>query len=87
VKPYCLRYTRQAARDIKKLSPQIKERLKEKLEYFTSQEHPLKLAKRLTKPADAQYRYRVGDYRVLFDVEGNDIIVLHVQHRREVYRR
>lgn len=83
---YKLKYKTQAVKDIRKLTPQVRERLKVKLEYFVASPNPLKLARALTKPADAQYRYRVGNYRVLFDVEGDAIIILHVQHRREVYR-
>jgi hypothetical protein len=26
-------------------------------------------------------------YRVIFDIEGNEIVVLRVGHRREIYRR
>jgi mRNA interferase RelE/StbE len=33
-----------------------------------------------------EYRLRVGDYRVLFEVEEKTIIVYRVRHRREVYR-
>jgi len=42
---------------------------------------------RLTDPRIGTYRFRVGDYRVIFDVEGNEIIVLRVGHRREIYKR
>ena len=76
-----------AVKSIQKLTPQIKKRLKIKLEFFINQDDPLIYAKALTKPADAQYRFRVGNYRVLFDVEGDKIIVLLVQHRRDVYKK
>lgn len=33
-----------------------------------------------------EYRLRVGDYRVLFGVEGDKIIVYRVKHRKNVYR-
>lgn len=84
---YQLLYKKPAAKDIQKLPKQVQKRLKIKLEWFISQEDPLQFATSLTKPADAQYRFRVGVYRVLFDVEGNSVVVLHVQHRREVYRK
>lgn len=42
--------------------------------------------KRLTNMAPA-YRLRVGDYRVLFEVERERIIVYRVRHRREAYKR
>ena len=33
------------------------------------------------------YRLRVGEYRVLFEVEGDRIIVYRVRHRREAYEK
>ncbi|HEC97176.1 MAG TPA: hypothetical protein ENI58_03340 [Nitrospirae bacterium] len=29
----------------------------------------------------------MGDYRVIFDIEGTDIVVLRAGHRKEIYRR
>lgn len=83
---YKLLYKKPAVKDIRKLSPQIQKRLKLKLEWFAKQPEPLKFAEPLTKPADAQYRFRVGNYRILFDIEGHNIVLLQVQHRRDVYR-
>jgi mRNA interferase RelE/StbE len=40
--------------------------------------------KRLTE-FESQYRLRVGNYRVLFDVESDNIIIYRVKHRREAY--
>lgn len=84
---YKLLYKSTAVKSIQKLTPQIKKRLKVKLEFFASQEDPLLFAKALTKPADAQYRFRVGNYRVLFDIEGDNIVILLVQHRKDVYKK
>lgn len=83
---YIVSYKKPAVKDIQKLSPQIQKRIKLKLEFFYQQSDPLEFATALTKPADAQYRWRIGNYRILFDVEGNKIIILRVQHRSEVYR-
>lgn len=83
---YKLLYKKPAVKSIQKLSPQIQKRLKLKLEFFANQQDPLTFAKQLTKPADAQYRFRVGNYRVLFDIEAENIVVLLVQHRKDVYR-
>ncbi len=42
--------------------------------------------KRLTDFAQ-EYRLRVGDYRVLFDIErSNRVVVYRVRNRRESYR-
>jgi mRNA interferase RelE/StbE len=37
------------------------------------------------KEHDPAYRLRMGDYRVLFDVEGDTITVYRVKHRKEAY--
>lgn len=84
---WALTYKKPAVRAIGKLAPPVKKRMGAKLDWFASQPDPLKFAKALTQPADASYRFRVGDYRVLFDLEGDQIVVLLVQHRRDVYRR
>ena len=31
------------------------------------------------------FRLRIGDYRVLFDIEENKIIVSNIKHRKEAY--
>ena len=31
------------------------------------------------------YRVRTGDYRVVFEVEGDTITILRVSHRKDVY--
>lgn len=35
---------------------------------------------------EPNYRLRVGDFRVLFDLEGNNVVVYRVMHRKESYR-
>jgi len=82
---YRLVYTRRAERDIQGLDPDIKERLGKALLRY--EEDPLKHAEKLTQSVLGSYRFRIGDYRVVFDLEGNEIVVLRVGHRREIYMR
>jgi mRNA interferase RelE/StbE len=48
---------------------------------------PLKLGKALTGQFAGLYRYRYGDYRVLYvlDLEEEIIMVLRIRHRKDVY--
>lgn len=46
----------------------------------------VKQVKKLTQFEPA-YRLRVGDYRILFDVEENKILIGRVLHRKESYRQ
>ena len=41
--------------------------------------------KRLTS-FTPEYRLRVGDYRVLFEIEEKTIIIYRIRHRREAYK-
>ncbi len=33
-----------------------------------------------------EYRLRVGEYRVLFEIEGQSIVIYRIRHRRDAYR-
>lgn len=81
---YTLLYTKTAARDIQKLDNVTKKRLKKKLEEYAKD--PLNYAKKLADPKLGTYRWRIGNYRVVFDVERENIVILRVGHRREIYR-
>ncbi len=44
--------------------------------------------KGLTSNRSRQWRYRIGDYRVLCDIHDDELVVLAIEigHRREVYK-
>jgi mRNA interferase RelE/StbE len=77
-------FSQRAARELKKLDKQIQKRIIEKLTEYANTEN-LSEAKRLTNAALGQWRYRMGDFRVIFDLVGKEIQVLKVAHRSEVY--
>lgn len=81
---YQLVYTRRAVKDIQRLDRAAKQRLKTALEKYSQE--PLRFAHKLTNPALGTYRFRVGDYRVIFDIEDDSLIVLRVGHRKDIYR-
>ena len=37
------------------------------------------------RESDVAYRLRMGDYRILFDVEENVIVVRRIGHRKSIY--
>mgnify|MGYP003395175849 CR=1 FL=1 len=79
-------FTSKARKDIKKLSPEIAERIIKKLDYFVSMANPLGYADHLTNYEIGNYRFRIGDYRVIFDIYEDKIVILKIGHRREIYR-
>ena len=32
-----------------------------------------------------EYRLRVGNFRILFEIENNEIIIYRIKHRKDVY--
>ena len=77
--------TRRAERDLSSLDKAALKRIGKSLKQL--QDDPLRRAKKLTSPDLGQYRLRVGDWRIIFDLNGREVIVLRIGHRREIYRR
>lgn len=80
---YTLAFKPRARKDLKALASENSGRILEKIEALA-----IDLAgdvKKLTNHTP-EYRLRVGDYRVLFQIGGTAIIIYRVVHRREAYR-
>jgi mRNA interferase RelE/StbE len=80
---YTIEFKPKAIKDLDSLQPEIAQRIVEKVSRLSQNLEGD--VKRLTN-FTPEYRLRVGDYRVLFEVEGHRVIVYRVRHRREVYR-
>lgn len=78
-------YSKVAARDIQKLDKVTKKKLGQTIERYSRD--PVKFARKMISSKIGQYRWRAGNYRIIFDLSGKTIQVLHVGHRREIYRR
>ncbi|SMF94232.1 mRNA interferase RelE/StbE [Methylomagnum ishizawai] len=74
-----------AVNDLKSLPKSIKDAIHTKIAELTNFPNVGNI-KKLTNFEPA-YRLRVGDYRVLFDVENDQILVGRVLHRKESYKR
>lgn len=82
--PFELLYTHRAVKDIDGLDLLTKKRLAKRLEALSKD--PFGLSSKLVNTRIGQYRCRVGDHRVIFDLHGSKIVILRVGHRREIYR-
>jgi mRNA interferase RelE/StbE len=81
---YRFEFTPQAFADLRKLAKPIQKKVIEKLEYFVESGNPLSFASHLINTDIGTYRFRIGDWRVIFDVEGETIIILTLGHRKEI---
>ena len=78
--------TEGALRDLNALDDGTQRRIVEKLDFFASSSDPLYFANALTDHSVGSYRYRIGDYRAIFDVNKNVIVIMAIGHRRDIYR-
>lgn len=78
-----------AQKQIRELDRPIRQRI---LSYFRTRvlaaEDPRQLGKALTGDKGGLWRYRIGDYRAICQIEADRLIVLvlAVGHRRDIYR-
>ncbi len=83
---YTVTWDKSALQDLKTLDKAKAINLVKKVEKHLSQS-PQKLGKPLSGQLNGLYRYRFGDYRVIYEVNKQEvmIIVVRVGHRKEVY--
>ena len=79
-----LAFTSGAWRSWQKLPLKIQTRLKSKLLLYVRD--PLRYAVKLTDSKIGEYRFRVGDYRIVFDLSDGRILILAVGHRKDIYK-
>jgi len=86
---YKVRLSPHAARDYKKLDPPLKAQLQAAINILQSDPLDGPKIKRLKGLLREYYRYRVGDYRLVYTVAQGERVVYvdYLQHRKEAYRR
>jgi mRNA-degrading endonuclease RelE of RelBE toxin-antitoxin system len=84
-------YSKEAIDYLSKLPIKIRKRILDKIKFFRLQENPLKYAKKLTNPQYGSHRFRIGNYRAVFEIDdkGNIkiLLILTINHRKDIYRK
>ena len=86
---YELKYEARAVKQIKKLDPATRNLIKSWTEKnLLNTDNPRQHGKGLTGSLSQYWRYRVGDYRILAEINDAEIIIIIVEigHRRDIYR-
>ena len=81
-----INYTKSAIVDLVSLPEKVQKRIAQKMRFYAQIQNPIRFAERLTDFKDAEFRFRVGEYRILFDVVGNFIFILKIKHRKDIYK-
>lgn len=83
---YTITLTTKAAKQIKKLSPEVQKAVMDKISTL-SREPRGSGAKKLS--GFSHWRIRNGDYRIIYDIQDKELLVLVIKvgHRRDIYKK
>jgi mRNA interferase RelE/StbE len=83
---YRVEVKEQAIKELAKLQPDVGRKIFESIEFLASNPRPRQSIK--LRESASSYRLRVGDYRVLYQIDDSEktVMIFKVGHRREVYR-
>ena len=86
---YSVEYTLQAVKQLKKLDVYTRKLILSWIEKnLVDCEDPRIHGKSLTANRSGQWRYRIGDYRIIAQIQDDKvlILILEIGHRREIYK-
>jgi len=78
-------FTTHADRQLRKFPHEVQRRIVKKIIFYLNTDNPLHFADSIKGTEGKVYRYRIGDYRVIFDWLGDRIRVTKVDVRPRVY--
>ncbi|GMT49160.1 MAG: hypothetical protein IEMM0008_0699 [bacterium] len=76
--------TQRALKDLNAMNQHLQDRIVGKLNDYV--EDPLKYAKKLSNTKMGDYRFKIGDYRAIFDINDEEIVILRIGHRKDIYK-
>ena len=84
---YTILISKSVQKQIDNLPNDLKERIVEKIQNLVNEPRPDRVVK--LKGSGNEYRIRVGDYRVRYEIDDNNqfIQLLQCKHRKDVYRK
>ncbi len=83
---YRIVFTKSAKKDVELLELSVKRQLYKKLMHMRTLSNISAITKKLHNSDLGEYRLRIGNYRLIFDLDKSMIVVLRVQHRKDIYR-
>lgn len=85
---WTIRISEKADKELRKLDKPVARRILDELATIEKLDDPRSRGKALVGNLAGLWRYRVGDYRIICDIEDKVLVVLvvEVEHRREAYR-
>ena len=83
---YSVRVLRRAQKELSRLPSRDYERVRDRIRALADEPRPHGCSKLAWRDG---WRLRVGDFRVIYEIDDSaaKVTILHVGHRRDIYRR
>ncbi|OOO00200.1 MAG: hypothetical protein ATN35_08585 [Epulopiscium sp. Nele67-Bin004] len=84
-----IEFSEQALDDLKKIDKKSQIRILDKIAEYNQSENPMKYAKSIKCAYDNIYRFRIGDYRLVFEKRGLELclLIIIVEPRNKIYQK
>jgi len=85
---YKIEFDPKARKNLKSLDNSVRKQIKKFLDKLEKVENPKAFGKSLENNLSGLWRYRVGDYRIIAEIQDNRLIiyVVSVGHRSTIYK-
>lgn len=85
-----IEYLKSIQKEVRKIDRASQKKIREYLEVkVANMENPRDIGKALKGEMKELWRYRIGDYRAICEIQDNTItvLVIHIGHRKNVYKK
>ena len=80
-----IEWTEGATKDLERLDKPIARRILKRLAWFSKNFQSI-VPEPLTGELKGTFKLRIGDWRAVYTVEGETIVIQFIGHRREIYK-
>ena len=74
-----------ASKDLEKIDKKTQKIILLKIKEYSS--NPFRYSTKLSDTMIGDYRFRIGKYRVIFDIDGENLLVLRIGLRKNIYNK
>jgi len=81
---YKVLLTKRSLKDFESIDRYMQNTIAVKLKEYSKE--PQKYGEKLINHKIGTYRFKIRDYRVIFDIDNNNLVILRIGHRKSIYK-
>ncbi len=87
---YTVVYSKNSIKELRQINQTIAKRIIKKILFFSKQKDIFDYAKKLKGFKNNKYRFRIGNYRAIFEIDTSGkiqiLMILNIKHRKDIYK-